>query len=241
MSRVINTCWTNDECEFYHKTLNVKRNLKQSSRSAIQYQKIIRDGNIKFMKDSIKYGLTKINGLYFDTIQQFYVQQARKPDYSVDRSEIISRRDLFIYKDDIFEILDNYSDDYSQDMLKKFQVLVDFRKFGTIEKSGDNVDDWEFSVLRCSDAQREDEYEKKELGELLEGAYKQIDQKKVKIHDEISRIITILESKSKHKKDCSTNSSFWWNNLNFSIKWKLTSESKKRTVKLFNFMKIKEK
>ena len=89
-------------------------------------------------------------------------------------------------------------------MLKKFQALVDFHKFRTIENSGDYVENLELSTLRCSSARREDEYEKKELGELLEGAYKQIDQKKVKIHDEISRIIIILEPKSKHKKNCRT-------------------------------------
>ena len=227
ISGVVYTCWTNDECEYYHKFLNVERNLKQSSRSAIQYQKIIRDANTKFMKDTIKYGLTTMNGHYFDTILPFYVQQARKLDYSVDRSEIISRKDLFIYKDDIFEIFNNYGDDYSQDMLKKFQALVDFHKFGTIEKSGDNVKDWEFSALRCSYAQREDEYEKKELGELLEEAYKQINQKKVRIHDEISRIITILKSKSKHKKDCSTQLELLMRQSEFLDKMKIDLWAKK--------------
>ena len=75
MNGVVYTCWTNDECEYYHKILNVEKNLKQSSRSATRYQKIIRDANTKFMKDTIKYGLTTVNGHYFDTILPFYVQQ----------------------------------------------------------------------------------------------------------------------------------------------------------------------
>ena len=227
MSGVVYTCWTNDECEYYHKFLNVERNLKQSSRSATRYQKIIRDANTKFMKDTIKYGPTTMNGHNFDTILPFYVQQARKLDYSVDKNQVISRKDLFIYKDDIFEIFNNYSDGYSQDMLKKFQALVDFHKFGTIENSGDYVEDLELSTLRCSSARREDEYEKKELGELLEGACKQIDKKKVKIHDEISSIITISEPKSKHKKDCRTQLELLMRQSEFLDKMKIDLRVKK--------------
>ena len=81
--------------------------------------------------------------------------------------------------------------------------------------------------MRCNNAQREDEYEKKELGELLEGAYKQINQKKVKIHDEISRIITILKSKSKHKKDCSTQLELLMRQSEFLDKMKIDLRAKK--------------
>ena len=229
MSGVVYTCWTNDECEYYHKILNVEKNLKQSSRSAIRYQKIIMTPTQNLWR--IRSNMVWRHWTGITLIQFRHFCPARKLDYSVDRSEIISRKDLFIYKDDIFEIFNNYGDDYSQDMLKKFQALVDFHKFGTIEKSRDNVKDWEFSALRCSYAQREDEYEKKELGELLEGAYKQINQKKVKIRNEISRIITILMSKSKYKRGCSTQLELLMRQSEFLDKMKIDIRAKKVNCK----------
>ena len=143
---IAHACCQSDDCEHAQKFINALRSLKRDRASAVKCQNIVSTANKKFIKHVIRKDQIATNGHNLDSFLQFYIKRWRKLDYYIDIGEFNKRRNLFRYKEEVYEIFKDFGVGYDQEQLRRYQDVVREHKNNLIEASGSKLLDEDAST-----------------------------------------------------------------------------------------------